>query len=164
MTPAAYLLVIPDDYAAQLSQLHWALGHDAVETAEGRTFALAEEVAAFLDGFASRRPLMHFAHVLHFLYLLRVGQRSQHDFRNLAKAWREANRPARTTGAFAAVLCQDVPSLASPVDPDDVRHCLDHRVPLAGEGASVVEDPPFTPDVFEALAASAPEDYSSAGF
>src|SRR3954468_13763400 len=124
MTPAAYLLVIPDDYAAQLSQLHWALGHDAVETAEGRTFALAEEVSAFLDGFASRRPLMHFAHVLHFLYLLRVGRRSRHDSRRLARAWRESNRPPRPTGAFAAMLCGEVPPLASPVSADEVRLCL----------------------------------------
>ena len=34
------------------------------------------------------------------------------------------------------------------------------RVPLVGEGASVVEDPPFTPDVFESLVASELEDFS----
>jgi hypothetical protein len=156
MTPAAYLLVIPDDYAVQLSHLHWALDHDAVET-EGGTFALAEEVGAFLDGFASRRPLMHFAHVLHFLYLLRVAGRGCGP---LAEAWRQAGRPARTAGAFAAVLCEDVPSLASPVNADEVRFCLRQRVPLTDEAPSPVEDPPFTPAEFEAIVSSALGRYS----
>src|SRR5438874_1420156 len=38
MTPAAYLLVIPDDYAAQLSQLHWALGREAASVVEDPPF------------------------------------------------------------------------------------------------------------------------------
>lgn len=160
MTPAAYLLVIPDEYAVALSHLHWAVEHDAIQIAAG-TFAMNEEISAFLDGFASRRPLMHFAHVLHFLYLLRVGQRSSHDFRPLARAWREANRPARTAGALAAMLCQEVPSLASPVCADEVRFCLQRRVPLSDEGPVCVEDPPFAPDEFEAIVAAALENYSA---
>jgi hypothetical protein len=94
-SPGAYLL-IPPDYAAELRGLRWAPLGDAVETDDTRTFALVEEIGAFLEGFASRRPLLHFAHVLHLMYLLRQGQTPRHDFGLLARPGaRRGGRPAR---------------------------------------------------------------------
>jgi tetratricopeptide (TPR) repeat protein len=158
-SPGAYLL-IPGKYADALRGLRWAAGHDAVETEDGRTFALAEEVASFLEGFASRRPLIHFAHVLHLLSLLRVGRTAGHDFDHLALAWREAGRPARTAGAFLAGVCGDVPSLTPP-RMEDIRLVLQLRSPYYVD-TEEVQDPPLTPGEFEAVVALALEQYDQA--
>src|SRR5262249_36971358 len=72
-SPAAYLL-IPPKSAEDRGGLRWAPLFDPIETREGRTFAPVEEVGSFLEGFASRRPLIHFAHVLHLLVVLRWGE------------------------------------------------------------------------------------------
>jgi hypothetical protein len=150
---AARYLLIPADYARELGGLRWSALRDAIEDGNGRTFALVEEVAAFLDGFASRGRLIHFAHVLHFLRLLH-GPYGPRDFRYLTEAWREAGRPARTAGAFAARLCELVPGLAGPVGMDDLRTWLTLRLG-PDECGAVGEDPPLSPDVFEACIGAA---------
>jgi hypothetical protein len=158
-SPAAYLL-IPADYAGHFRGLRWAPFCDAIETADGRTFTLVEEIGSFLEGFASQRPLVHFAHVLHLLYLLRQGQTPRHDFASLAQAWRQAGRPARTAGAFLATLCDDVPSLTPP-RVEDVQTLMRLRgLPPPTDADDDPPDPPLTAEVFEAVIACAVERYS----
>src|SRR5262245_29602129 len=122
--PAAYLK-ISTDYTNDLGGLCWSLQGDAIETSSGQTFALLPEFLAFFGGYASRGPLIHIAHILHFLHLLK-GRSTRHpEFASLAQAWRDAGRPARTAGAFAARLCVMVPSLASVVSFDEVCFALE---------------------------------------
>jgi hypothetical protein len=158
-SPAGYLL-IPTEYARELRGLRWAGLGDAIETADGRTFAVVAEIASFLEGFASRRPLVHFAHVLHLLHLLRHGVTTRHDFAPLARAWREARQPARTAGAFLASLCQDVPSLTPP-RVEDVCRLLRHYQE-DDTFPTPPEDPPLTPEVFEAIVACSVERFTFA--
>jgi hypothetical protein len=81
---AGRYLVIPVELSSLLNRaplepkvttpcLRWSASRDTVEFSDGRTFLFAAEIASFLEGFASRRALMHFGHVLHFLYLLRFA-------------------------------------------------------------------------------------------
>jgi hypothetical protein len=156
-SPGAYLL-IPADYFRDLGGLRWAPLYDAVETADGRTFALVEEISAFLDGFASRRPLVHFAHVLHLLSLLRQGERRP-DLADLGRAWRDAGRQARPAGAFLASMCEEVSSLAPP-RVEDVRLMLQMRSFVHEITDDPAQDPPLTPEVFEAVIACALGRYS----
>jgi hypothetical protein len=153
-SPAAYLM-IPPDYTHDLRGLRWSALYDAIETDDGSTFALVEEVGLFLEGFASQRPLVHFAHLLHLLYLLRQGTTPRHDFSDLVQAWREAGRPARTAGAFLASLCDDVPTLTPPRI-EDIACLLQLRslAPTSGEEA---DEPPLPPEVFETILACALE-------
>ena len=69
----AYLRV-PTHYAAGLRGLHWSPDGDAIEFGEGGTFSFLGEIFPFLEGFVSQRPLIHFAHILHLLYLLKKHQ------------------------------------------------------------------------------------------
>ena len=50
MTPAAYLLAIPDDYAVELSRLRWALENDAIETDGGTSLDPVSLRALGLNG------------------------------------------------------------------------------------------------------------------
>jgi hypothetical protein len=91
---------------------------------------------------------MHFDHILHFKYLLRRGQTryGRHDFGVLARAWREAGRPARTAGAFCAILCHDVPPVPQPPRLEVITAWLSG---WRHELSSLPMEPPFTPEVFE---------------
>jgi hypothetical protein len=105
---ADYLL-IPEDYAAWLGGLHWSRAGDAIEDETQATFALAPQVALFLEGFAGTVP--HFAHVLHLLHLLGLGTRRQrpHEAAELAETFRRLGRPLRNAGALCAYLCLGIP-------------------------------------------------------
>src|SRR5262249_6861089 len=105
---AAAYLAIPRGYDGEL---HWSAG-DVLATGDGRTFAFAAEVLRFLEGFASRRSLIAFAHVLHLLRLLRPLPETlppAPPFALLRSAFRQSRRDFRNAGAFAALLCRDVP-------------------------------------------------------
>ena len=108
----AYLR-IPTHYAAGLRDLRWSAAVDAIEFGQGDTFAFPAEVFQFLEGFVSQRPLIHFGHILHLLYLLKytktplLGQPES----VLATAFATAQRPYRNAGVFCALLCQDVPAV-----------------------------------------------------
>lgn len=117
-------------YAAALGGLRWSADGEAVEYGEGTTFAYADglvsvlpgttfafagEVVSFLEGFASQRPLVHFAYALHLLCLLRrertpVGGAPSPLFH----AFREAGQVHRNAGAFCGVLCAELPPVPDP--------------------------------------------------
>jgi hypothetical protein len=104
MSKAAYYLLIPYEYSRALDGLHWVASADALEFADGTTFALAAEVSAFVEGFASRRSPIHFCLLMHLLCLLKQSRRRtrNHDFDALHRAYVQAGRLTRLAGAFAA--------------------------------------------------------------
>jgi hypothetical protein len=108
----AYLR-IPAQYAAGLKDLHWSAAGDAIEFGQGGTFAFPAEVFQFLEGFVSQRPLIHFGHIIHLLYLLK---RSTTPFLGnreglLVSAFTAAQHPYRNAGVFCALLCKDIPAV-----------------------------------------------------
>ncbi len=147
MSRAVRYLGIPD------GGLRWAAGADAIEQPGGHTFALASEVVRFLEGFASRRPLMHLGHVLHFMQILRRAQPGRHDFTPLNAAWNVARWPARTAGVLAAELCRGVPAAPdAPTSAELAAWLAARHYDPPGAAATV---PPLTPEVFEDHVAAA---------
>jgi hypothetical protein len=163
-SPADYLTIHPAD-GSRLRGLHWSGDLDAVEDGEGRTFATVGEVLLFLEGFAAQRPLMHFSHVLHFFFLLRHGEAGtlRSNFNRLGKAWRDAGRPARTAGAFCAVLCREVPPVSDPPSAEDLRAWRGVWAPLVAWRPSAQEEPALGPQEFNALLHVALDAYTDAG-
>jgi hypothetical protein len=155
MSRAADYLWIPQGYTRSLRGLRWSPVGDAIEDDEGTTFALNQEIALFLEGFGSQRPLVHFAFILHLLWLLKRGSR---DLRTLPQAFDEARKPLRTAGAFCAVLCAQVPSTADPPEVLEVWHALMSSSYVAGMGGALptaappglAEVAPWPPAAFEA--------------
>jgi hypothetical protein len=147
---AAAYLTIPRGYDGDL---RWSAG-DVLEYSDGRTFAFAAEVLRFLEGFASRRPLIAFAHILQLLRLLRPVPETlppAPPFAVLRAAFGQSRRDFRNTGAFAALLCRDVPSSPQPPTAEDLGRWLSVRQAGAGgTPAGVGEMPPLAPPAFEA--------------
>jgi hypothetical protein len=115
-------LAIPELYFDWLGGLRWSEDGEAIEyvtRAEGqsRTFALAPEVALFLEGYQSAEPVACFGFVLHILDLLGVGRRSEvvetfasgRQPAELAYLFRECGRPFFNAGALAASLGREWP-------------------------------------------------------
>src|SRR5207253_4855730 len=76
-----------------------------------------EEVALFLEGFATGGRLIHFGFVVHLLDLLRHPDHTRGTLgQRLGRAFADAGRPLRNAGAFCAALCRDIPEVASPPD------------------------------------------------
>ena len=166
-----WYLTIPEGYAGGL---RWSASGEAVEYAAdeprvGVTFALNGEVAKFLEGLASQGPLPHFAFVLHLLDLIGVADRNAapealpprpEPFEDLARTFREANRPLRNAGALCGRLCRDVPRPASPPTFADVEFAL-NRFPVAewvlapADLAQGHEQPPLDAGAFERHVADA---------
>jgi hypothetical protein len=155
MSLAGDYLRIPEDYVASLDGLRWSETGDAIETDVGATFALTQEIALFLEGLTARRPLIHFGHVLHLLHMLKRGG----TFASLRHAYEKTHFPARNAGAFCALLCDGVPSLADPPPVQDIWHALmSSRIvaPLHGPlpvpiPGTTTEMPPLGPLTFENL-------------
>src|SRR5262245_5201555 len=152
-------LGIPEPYCRALGGPRWSRQDQAIEYSDGRTFAFAPEVRSFLEGFASRGPLVHFGHVLHFMYLLRQGKTTRHDFAPLAAAWRAAGRPARTAGVVAALLCREVPPVPCPPAAEELIATL-FAVRTYHPAGLRADDPPLDPEVFEAVLACELERFS----
>lgn len=109
-------LGIPDDYAAHLGGLRWAVAGDALDLADGTTFAFTFQIGAFLEGYLSRGPLIHFGFVVVLLDFLRRHD-PPHDrgLRGLVQeAFSSTGRMHRNAGAFFAGLCRDVPPAPGP--------------------------------------------------
>ncbi len=114
MNEVADYLRISEDYCKTLGGLRWSPDGEAVEFADGTTFAFSGEIVGFLEGFAARRPLVDFNHVLHLLYLLRQDRASLGRRGPLQEAFHLGGKVHRNAGAFGAALCADVPSVPNP--------------------------------------------------
>src|SRR5881394_3384021 len=83
------------------TDLRWSDDGETLEAlaANGATWRFTRQVADFLDGFASARPVPHFAHVLECLRLLDLyppeSCPDRERFKLLASTFRRLNNPAR---------------------------------------------------------------------
>jgi hypothetical protein len=155
------------EYLKPLGGLHWSPAEDAVLYPEGGVLAFVEEIALFLEGFAGIRPLVHFAMVLHALFLLqnRADQTRSTGFRVLRRAYKEAGRNPRNAGALFGVLCTQVPSSTECVQGIRQLSSRLRRHKLAFGGVTIntsLERCPLTADGFEYYLLEALQNYSEA--
>jgi hypothetical protein len=158
-------LLIPEEYAAPLGGLHWSASGEAIDRGDGSTFAFAGEIVGFVEGFAAQRPLVHFTHILHLLYLLRRDlYAAPRDERTaLREAFRKAGQLHRNAGAFCAVLCGDVPAVPDPPTAWHVWQRVVLRSYTTADGFGLSPGgvvPPLTPAVFEARVLQAASGYT----
>jgi hypothetical protein len=173
MTRADAYLAIPRDYARSLGGLRWHPGGEAIEFAAespkvGLTFAMAPEVALFLEGFASARDLVCFGHILHMMTLLGCGDPEAGEavetgpddatraLGHLARSFRGLGRPLRNAGALLAKLGRGIPTAAEPPEIRDVRAILTYGYAgmFAGPDARG-EQPPLPPRELQSAVARA---------
>jgi hypothetical protein len=156
-------LRIPRHYTAGMKGLRWSPSGDAIEFDNGNTFAFPGELWPFLEGFLAQRPLIHFAHILHLLYLLKMkrtpflGQNEE----SLPKAFSLAHLPYRNAGVFCALLCKDIP--AAPDPPLALSTATFELQVGASEPFFTLQNgdmPPLPPEVFEARLLFALSSYS----
>jgi hypothetical protein len=154
-TRAAEYLVIPDDYAAALG-LRWSYTGDAVLHGHGQTFAFAQQIWQFLEGFMSVRPPLHFAHTLHLMHLMGLGSIGEIETGavELRRAVLQAGRPLRNAGVFCAHLCRNMPESPLHLEPLELRQELYHRTDhvVTPPEAPALEPAEFQRQVFAALA------------
>jgi hypothetical protein len=104
----SYLSISPD-YDRNLKGLHWSANGDAIESEDGSTFAFADEIGLFIEGFASTHRLVSFEHVLHALQLLGYGNRKvPEEAAFVAKLFKSLKRPLRNAGALMGSLCKQI--------------------------------------------------------
>jgi hypothetical protein len=134
MSPAERYLRLSTVYCNQLGGLRWSSTDDALEYPDGTTFALKEEVALFVEGFASTRGhAIHFAFILHLLDLLRDSDSKAfaRSAQQLSRAFAAAGRPLRNAGVFCAALCGNIPQVTGSLDIKEVLDRLrDEARPL----------------------------------
>jgi hypothetical protein len=115
--------------------LRWAANGEALETDDG-THRFTRQIADFLDGFASVRPVPHFAHVLECLELLGVRPPSAcpepERFKIVAATFRQLGGPARNAGALFGHLSAAVPPAVHvpPGGGKSLAHWLTHSPSL----------------------------------
>src|SRR5262245_38824890 len=115
--------------------LRWAANGEALETDDG-THRFTRQVSDFLDGFATVRPVPHFAHVLECLELLGVRPpsacREPERFKIVAATFRQLGGPARNAGALFGHLCAAVPPAVHvpPGGGKSLAHWLTHSPSL----------------------------------
>jgi hypothetical protein len=115
MDVAEEYLSLHDGYARYLGYLHWAPACDAVELADGSTYAFSFQIASFLEGYLTGGPLIHFGYVLHLLGILRRRDAdSDGRRRQVRHAFQAAGRSHRNAGIFFATLCAEVPPVPGP--------------------------------------------------
>jgi hypothetical protein len=147
-------LRIPAAYGLTLGGLRWSADGEAIEFADGSTFAFAGEVVSFLEGFSLQGPFPHFGLVLHLLHLLRHDRSSNEHGRlpALQRAFRQAGQVHRNAGALCALLCRHLP--AAPAPPSSWQ--IWRRVILRSFSTSPEflarrnpgEEPPLAPEEF----------------
>jgi hypothetical protein len=160
-----HYLQIPEEYAGALGGVRWSPAHDVLLLPEGpeggeTTFAFNAEVLSFLEGFAAQRPLIHFAHVLHLLRLLREGGWPRRVFDPLRASYRAAGSLPRNAGAFCAWLCRGVRPAPDPPSVDELAEWWAVRWVAPGFLLSPLpaDEPPLGPGEFEALVADSLEE------
>lgn len=117
------------------SGLRWSATGEAIETDDG-TFRFTRQIADFVEGFASVKAIVHFAHVLECLQLLGVNppnaSPTPERFKLLAASFRQLGAPARNAGALFGQLCFDIPPAAHvpPGGGKSLAHWLTHSPSL----------------------------------
>jgi hypothetical protein len=115
VTPAERYLRLSDVYCDALGGLRWSFEDDVLVYRDGSTFAFIEEVALFLEGFASGGRMIHFCFVLHLLRMLQDTTGIVPGGKRLCQAYSEAGRLPRNAGAFCVNLCRAIPDAADSV-------------------------------------------------
>jgi hypothetical protein len=159
-------LRLPKAYREFLGGVRWSGTDDALVFADGQTFAFNEQVAQFLVGFSSGGRLIHFGHMVHLLKLLRPDRMaSLAEAARLRRAYDDARSSLHNAGALCAVLCRDIPAVASPVTVQDVCDRLRNtsmpmRWYLGLFHLDAAEQPPLGPEEFEQRLLAATRAYS----
>ena len=110
MTSEERYLRLVNSYCDYLGEIRWSSANDAIEYPGGETFALTEEIALFLEGFGSARPLIHFSRALHLLDVMRGSLRTlTPQIERLRLAFHEGGRSLRNAGVFWALACPAPP-------------------------------------------------------
>jgi hypothetical protein len=154
----SYYLRIPNAYCQWLGGLRWSYTQEVIQYEDVGTFVFCAEIAQFLEGFTSSRPLIHFGFVLHLLHLLGYGKLSPPaEALPLRQAFNGAGRPTRNAGALCAMLCRDITAVAGALNAVAVCRHLSSTAsmplgylswyvdPFTGS----VEEPPLGPAAFE---------------
>jgi hypothetical protein len=158
MNPARTYLRLDEGYTEQLGGLRWSPDDNVLEHKDGTCFLFTEQVAEFLEGFASVRPVLHFTLMAHLLSLLRQVPPLQAS-KDQARLWRtflDTGRNLRHAGAFCAQLCARLPAALQAGAIDDIRKALRwhgqiiHWSTSVGEADDTMELPPLQPERFEA--------------
>lgn len=143
-------LTIPDGYSTALGGLHWSRGCDAVETADGRTLALADELAMLLEGVYAAGPTVPpFAFVLHLVSLMKTAPDGPAARLRSAYTAARASGGPRAAGSLFAHLCLGFPAAAHPPNWPQLELALKRRM-IFGERQrpELAETPPLTPAAF----------------
>lgn len=115
--------------------LRWSPDGEALEADES-TWRFTRQVADFIEGFASVRPVPHFAHVLECLALLDLDPPAACPDRErvklVAHAFRRLGGPARNAGALFGHLCEAIPHAVHvpPGGGKSLAHWLTHSPSL----------------------------------
>ena len=116
ISPAERYLRLASNYRDARGGLRWSSQADALEYEDGTTFAFTEEIALFVEGFASSGRLVHFGYLLQLLHITRNGDGVDFAGRaRLRRAFVATGRPLRNAGAFFAELCRDIPEVSGGV-------------------------------------------------
>jgi len=151
-------LRLPLVYAAYLDGMRWSSSDNILEH-NGGTFLFAPEIADFLEGFASRRPVLHFPLMVHLLTLLIRGPNRDAD-RQRWRLWDSylgSDRNLRNAGAFCADVCRSLPDALSRGELNEVcgrlraaEQIVHWSMTSSGENVDTpIETPPLEPEAFE---------------
>ncbi|HEV3117688.1 MAG TPA: hypothetical protein VGY58_11575, partial [Gemmataceae bacterium] len=114
-------LRLEEQYREYLGGLRWSTTEDLLEYEDGRTFAFNEEIAEFVQGFGSVRPLVHFGFILHLLEMLRGSRLQSHaSVARLRHAYQKTGKSLRNAGVFCALLCSELPRHPERLDPGHI--------------------------------------------
>jgi hypothetical protein len=170
VTNAERYLRLPTKYCDALGGVRWSFEGDELVYKDGSCFALNEEVAMFLEGMAAGGRTIHFAYALHLLGMFKGSTHPRSGAvasPRLSQAYPAARRLPRNAGAFAAVLCRDLPALAGAPRIEDVLSRLrDTARPIRWYIVSFhdtfapSEMPPLSEELFEAEILQKLEAYS----
>jgi hypothetical protein len=166
MDIAEEYLCLDEAYARYLGGLRWAPGCDAIDLADGSTYAFSFQIGSFLEGYLAGGSLIHFGFVLHLIGVLRrQDPDSLRGPRQLVRhAFQVAGRSHRNAGIFFATLCRDVPPVPGPPVGADLLWRLQyppHEPPaLDPRHSRAGVAPPRTAGWFEDLIRRALEAYS----
>jgi hypothetical protein len=109
MNPASGYLRLAGPYTDRFGGVRWSPRDNVLELRDGSCFAFSEQVAEFLEGFGSVRPVLNFTHMVHLLALVRQEAISSPAQARLWRTFLDTGRNLRNAGAFFAHLCQELP-------------------------------------------------------